>query len=293
MPSEQFSVRAPVRVDFAGGWTDVHYFSAVEGGAVLNAAINHTVEGRAVWGDGRLQVEYGMDLPAGSGLGTSGAIDVAWLALTNQLIGRRQSALELAESAYKLEKLLGVEGGKQDQYAAALGGFNLLRFGAESQPAEIERLDVDSSVIRELEDRSVLCYSGSSHDSSAVHELVWERYCSGNAETLSALREIRDSVVPARDALLSGDLPSLAELLSHNREMARALHPDLVTEEMDALFAAGHAAGAMGSKACGAGGGGCLLFICEEGSQERVRAALRETGAEILPFEFRSDGAAV
>ncbi|MEJ7654270.1 MAG: hypothetical protein WKH64_13575 [Chloroflexia bacterium] len=78
------TVRAPVRVDFAGGWTDVHYFSEREGGAVLNAAINHYVEGRASWRDGRLRVGYELTAPPGSGLGSSAAINVAWLALTNR-----------------------------------------------------------------------------------------------------------------------------------------------------------------------------------------------------------------
>src|SRR5438309_1832947 len=118
------TVRVPVRIDFAGGWSDVHYFSAREGGAVLNAAITPYVEGSARWEGWQLHVEYGLSLPPGSHLGTSASVDVAWLALTNGLIGREQSPVELAEAAYRLEKVLGVTGGKQDQYAAALGGFS-------------------------------------------------------------------------------------------------------------------------------------------------------------------------
>ncbi len=293
MPREEVVVRVPVRIDFAGGWTDVHYFSSAEGGAVLNAAINHLVEGRASWSEGRLHVEYGLELPSGSGLGTSGALDVAWLALTNQIIGRAQSQVDLAEGAYKLEKLLGVEGGKQDQYAAALGGFNLLRFGAEADAAEVEPLHVRPVVVCALEESSVLCYSGSSHDSSSVHRLVWERYQEGDQRTIQALRSIRDSVQSGRDALLKGDLPALAEVLSHNREMARALHPALVTKRMDELFATGKGAGAMGAKACGAGSGGCLYFLCQPDRRAEVETALQERGAQILPFRFHAEGTAV
>ena len=94
------TVRIPVRIDFAGGWSDVHYFSAREGGAVLNAAISPYVEGSARWEGWQLHLEYSLALPAGSHLGTSASIDMAWLALTNGLTGRKQSPVELAEAAY-------------------------------------------------------------------------------------------------------------------------------------------------------------------------------------------------
>src|SRR5919204_5728836 len=101
------TVRIPVRIDFAGGWSDVHYFSAREGGAVLNAAISPYVEGSARWEGKQLHLEYNLALPPGSHLGTSASVDVAWLALTNGLIGRKQSSVELAGAAYHLEELLG------------------------------------------------------------------------------------------------------------------------------------------------------------------------------------------
>src|SRR5581483_2769471 len=93
------AVKIPVRLDFAGGWSDVHYFAAREGGAVLNAAIMPCVQGHARWDGHRLHLEYELALPPGSHLGTSASVDVAWLALTNGLMERRQSPQELAESA--------------------------------------------------------------------------------------------------------------------------------------------------------------------------------------------------
>jgi D-glycero-alpha-D-manno-heptose-7-phosphate kinase len=280
------TVRIPVRIDFAGGWSDVHYFSAREGGAVLNAAISPYVEGRARWEGWRLHLEYSLALPAGSHLGTSASVDVAWLALTNGLTGREQSPVELAEAAYRLEKMLGVTGGKQDQYAAALRGFTMLRFGAEDEPADVERLEVSPQTVRALGERCVLCYSGKPPGVGSLHERVWERYRGGDEEIAAALREIRDSATPARDALQRGDLEALAGLLTVNREAARRLHPGTVTPRMDELFAAGTHAGALGAKACGEGGGGCLLFLCAEGKRREVEDALRARGAELIAFEF-------
>ena len=280
------TVRIPVRIAFAGGWSDVHYFSACEGGAVLNAAISPYVEGRARWEGWQLHLEYSLALPSGSHLGTSASVDVAWLALTNGLTGRKQSPVELAEAAYHLEKMLGVTGGKQDQYAAALGGFNLLHFGTEDEPADVERLDVPPRLARALRERCVLCYSGKPPGAGSLHEQIWERYRGGDEEIAAALREMRDSATPARDALLRGDLEALAGVLTVNREAARRLHPGTVTPRMDELFADGADAGALGAKACGEGGGGCLLFLCAEGRRQAVEDTLRARGAELIAFEF-------
>ncbi len=279
-------VRIPVRIDFAGGWTDVHRFSAREGGAVLNAAIDRYVEGRAFVAGERVALEYGSSVPRGSGLGNSAALDVAWLALTNMLMGRVRSAVELAEDAYRLEKLLGVEGGKQDQYAASFGGFNHLEFAAEEEPARVRPLALEERIVRALEDRLVLCYTGSQHHSGSLHERIWARYIEGDAGVTGALREIRQTVDPAREALIWGDLGALAELMTVNREATRRMFAGLVTPTMDHLIRAGERAGAIGSKACGAGGGGCIVFLAAEGCREAVETALQEAGGWILPFRF-------
>jgi len=287
----EIRVRVPARIDFAGGWTDVSYFAEREGGLVLNAAIDHYVEGRAQWNADRFHLEYTLDLPPGTHLGTSSAVDVAWLALTNGIIGKQQSAEELAEAAYHLEKLLGIEGGKQDSYAAALGGVNVLRFSLEAAPAMVERLAVPDRTLRALEERCVLCYLGLEEASDHVHTLVWERYRQGDSVIATALRALRDSVIPARDALLSGDLPELARHMTFNRDTVRTMHEAAVTPRMDALFRTGEEAGAIGSKACGGGGGGCLLFVAAEGGTEALAQALLRQGARIIPFRFDRPGA--
>jgi D-glycero-alpha-D-manno-heptose-7-phosphate kinase len=281
-------VRIPVRVDFAGGWTDVPHFSAREGGAVVNAAINHYVEGSAVTDHVRTHLEYETSIPKGSGLGASAALDVAWLALTDGLMERERSAVELAEAAYRLEKLLGVEGGKQDQYAAAIGGFNVLVFGAEEDAARVEALRPDPTIVAALEERLVLCYTGSAHHSGDLHERVWARLLDGDARIVAALKKIAETVPATKRALQSGDLEALAELLTLNREAARQLHPDTVTPYMDHLFEVAGAAGAIGSKACGAGGGGCVLLLCASERREAVEGALVAAGASIVPFRFES-----
>ncbi|WMT56692.1 GHMP kinase [Truepera radiovictrix] len=285
-PRWQVTVRVPTRIDFAGGWSDVPAFAAREGGAVVNAAITRYVEGRARWDEGGLRLEYDLALPPDAHLGTSGAINVAWLRLTHGLIGDTPPPTELAERAFRLEKLLGEAGGKQDQYAAALGGVHLLRFSGAEASAEVEPLELPEATLRALEARCVLAYSGVSSSSGDAHERVWERYRRGEGEVGKTVRGLRDSAYAARDALLAGDLEALAEVLTENREAARRLDARLVPPRLDELFEAGHRAGALGSKACGAGGGGCLLFLCTEGRRAAVEGALSERGATLLPFAF-------
>jgi D-glycero-alpha-D-manno-heptose-7-phosphate kinase len=98
--------------------------------------------------------------------------------------------------------------------------------------------------------------------------------------------------VPARNALLAGDLPELARQMSFNRDTVRRLHPSAVTPRMDALFQAGEAAGAIGSKACGGGGGGCLLFLVGDAGPDDLIQALQKQGAEIISFRFDRQGPA-
>jgi len=285
------TAQAPVRVDLAGGWTDVHYFANREGGAVLNVAIAHHVRGELARAGGHFQVNYHTDIPPGAGLGASATLNVVWLALVNTALGRQPSREELAEQAYRLEELLGVTGGKQDQYAAVLGGINLLRF--QEGAVHVERLSPGEDTLRRLQERLVLAYSGESRLSGDIHERVWKGYRSGEKKVAAALRRLRAIALEMREALVSGDLGSFGALLGENWRCQKDLHPSITNETVEGLFRVTERAGAMSGKACGAGGGGCLLFWCEEGVAPRVAEALAGNGAQIIDFALDEDGLVV
>ena len=161
--------KAPVRIDLAGGWTDVSIFAASAGGAVVNATINKYVHGRMYVldtedpvkrrvsgpsgkyvvesgaGEG-IEVAYRSDLPAGSGLGTSATLNVVWLSLIKSKVQSDEDRRTLAELSYDLERILGILGGKQDQYASAFGGFNFFTFG---ETVGVERLKIRQTVTGE------------------------------------------------------------------------------------------------------------------------------------------------
>ncbi|MGC8668272.1 MAG: hypothetical protein ACP5VE_09180 [Chthonomonadales bacterium] len=289
--------RVPVRVDFAGAWTDVPIFARGAGGAVVNATIDKYVEGRLEIietgdaGEGNqegIRVSYSSDLPSGSGLGTSASLNVCWLSLVQSQVHPTQEYRErVAELAYQLEEMLGILGGKQDQYAAALGGFNYMTFG---QAVEVERLNISPAMVEELEKRLVLCYTGKSRLSGNIHEHVWGAFRRGVPETVNALYYLRNCAIRMRTVILEGNVEEFGELIGQSWKHQKALDPSVTNDQIERLFEAAYGAGAPHGKACGAGGGGCLLFFTEPGKQAAVADAVAAAGARVIPFKFEFDG---
>jgi len=293
--------RAPLRIDLAGGWSDIPPFARREGGAVLNVAIAQYVTGAARRdaghggddGDG-LRISYGLDLPAGCGLGSSAALSVAWLALVHANMGASPDRHTLAREACGLGRLLGIAGGKQDEYAAAVGGVNLMRFaGATGDDVAVEPLDLAAPVREELEARLVLCYGGQARLSGDIHDRVWGAYERGDRNVGSTLGALRDTALAMHDALTAGDFARVAALLDRNWALQRRLHPSITNARVDTLFDVARAAGALAGKACGAGGGGCLVFLAEPARVPTLRAALRAAEARLIDARIDWDGVVV
>lgn len=293
--------RAPVRIDFAGAWTDVKYFAHPFGGATTNAAIDRYVTGRTVVGGHAstqgdstegIAVTYETDIPAGSGLGTSSALNVVWLSLASGKIP--QSADErgrIAEQAYEVETVLGIIGGKQDQYAAAYGGFNLFEF--EEGGVKAHPIKVSPQGVEQLESLLTLCYTGQARLSSNLHENVWGGFRAGKRHVVESLFQLRDSAYRAKEILESGNFDRLGALLDLQHECAKGLDASLSNDLVEGIFdiVRPHI---RGGKCCGAGGGGCMMFISESAQQkERVVSTLQEQGIRVIPFKFALDGLTV
>lgn len=276
---------APARIDFGGAWTDVDLYARDFGGVVFNATINQYVTGEQIVTDEGMQVRYGFALPTGSGLGTSAALNVCWFGL----IGGGTDRRKVAEQAYGLEELLGILGGRQDQYAAAFGGFNLMRFAGGSQ-VEVEPVALPPETITALEARSVLVYTGTPRLSGNIHESVWGGFRAGRTETVAAFHGLREVGLAQPEALKNGNFAEFAALLEKNWICQKNLDPSVSNPQIEQLFATAQNAGALGGKACGAGGGGCLYFVTEEGQQTAVTEALVAAGARHIPFAFEFNG---
>ena len=289
--------KAPVRIDFAGGWTDVDIFSKGAGGAVLNATIDKYVTGRLEMLDGSrtedgchqdgITVSYQSDLPAGSGLGTSATLNVVWLSLVKTQVKDVDDKKQIAGLAYELEAILGILGGKQDQYASAIGGINFMTFG---EKVDVEQLDLPPEVIQELEDRLVLCYTGKQRLSGNIHENVWGAYREGSADTVNALYGLRSIAYNMRYVLLSGRLDEFADLMNQNWECQKKLDASVTNPQIEELFEGAFKHGAMSGKACGAGGGGCVLFFAEPNRRRSVEEVVESLGSRVIPFKFEFGG---
>lgn len=322
--------RAPVRIDLAGGWTDVPPYSAQRGGLVLNVAIashvrvevrkratgvrlssadlNQSLQVASVSElvyDGQLDLikaalrRSGLDegwelstssaVPAGSGLGASGALGVALVTATRAAAGAPLNPEAAAEIAHLLEtEELQVAGGKQDQYAAALGGLLMLEFRDPDVIAT--RLKPAPEFLRELQSRLVLCYTGGARISGDAIARVMGGFESGDRKIVAALDGIRAAALAARDALDAVDIDALGEVVEANWRHQRALDAGQSTAIMQRIEAAAKAAGAIGGKACGAGAGGCMLFVVRRDAAEAVRTAVQDVGGRLMSVAFDFEG---
>jgi D-glycero-alpha-D-manno-heptose-7-phosphate kinase len=293
----RYKGRAPLRIDFGGGWTDVPVYAEAEGGAVLNAAITRYVRGSTGpthhldvvrrWRGERSSLCYGLDLPVGAGLGASAAQTVLWVALVKTTISNVTERRQIAEMACEVASKIGILGGKQDEYASALGGIRYYTFG--STVGE-ESLRLSPLFVRQLRDRLVLLFSGRSRLSTDIHDHVWSRFRGGEPSTVRALASLRQIAAEMKRALLASDLEAFAQLLNDNWSHQKTLHPSVTTPRIDDIFELAYRSGARAGKACGAGGGGCLLFLAAEGQADRLRATLRERRLQLIDFDFDEYG---
>jgi D-glycero-alpha-D-manno-heptose-7-phosphate kinase len=275
--------RAPLRIDLAGGWTDVPAFADAEGGAVVNVTIDRYV--RATVGDDR-EITYEHETHAG-GLGSSACEHVLAAALRNP----EADLDEIAEAALAAECAEGVMGGRQDQYAACYGGLNFMAFSAPPDPVRIERLELPEPILLALQKRLVLVDSGVSRLSGEIHDAVWSAYARHDDGVTGALLALKQYGTAMRDALMASDFGGVRQVMNENWMQQKRLHDSVTNADVDAIFELAMRSGASAGKACGAGGGGALVFYASsEGDAARLRRALADAGLAVIGFAFTMEG---
>ncbi|MBD3253134.1 hypothetical protein GF386_05355 [Candidatus Pacearchaeota archaeon] len=269
-------VKAPVRIDFGGGTTDIEPFTYIYGGAVLNATIDKFVTGKIIRTSKETHLEYTGEVPTSSGLGTSGVMNLVWLAL----ISKTKNKKELADRVYDMEQAMGLVGGKQDQYAAAFGGINFMKF--KKSKVEINRLKLPTRFVRELEKRLVLVYMGKPHFSGHSNKLAIQNLIKGrNKKNLIRIKEIAYEM---KKSLEQKKMYKFAELMNQETRERDRLHEITIGKSSEDFINKGLKNGAIAAKICGSGAGGSVLFFAED--KDKLIKTFKEKVID-FKFEFR------
>jgi len=227
------------------------------------------------------------EAPAGAGLAGSSTLNIACIGALNKLVGDRYEPERFIPIAAAVEcQVIKVPTGYQDYYSAQYGGVSCIHFGPGGMHRE--ELLVNTKI---LEERTVVIYTGEPRASGTNNWDITKRHIDGDPELFDIFEGIRDTSLKLRDALVIGNWSAVGEILNHGYPQRKRLSPHITTPHMDHLISVADANGAIATKVCGAGGGGCIAFFCEEGRKADVEAALgSEEGAEVLDWKLEPVG---
>lgn len=230
------------------------------------------------------------EAPAGAGLAGSSTLAIACIGALNRLVGDRYSPDKFIAIAANIEtQVIKVPAGYQDYYSAQYGGVACIHFRFDGM--EREALETD---IKTLEDRIVVIYTGEPRNSGTNNWEITKRHIDGDRELFEIFESIRDTSLDLREALLENDWENVGEILKASHPERKRLSPNITTARMDALIEKAEANGAIGTKVCGAGGGGCIAFFCEEGKKSDVEKVLaEERDVEVLNWNLSKNGLVV
>lgn len=233
------------------------------------------------------------EIPPGTGLGSSASVCVNLTKMLATYNHVTLSKYELAERAFHIARnVLGRPVGKQDEYASAFGGLNLISFYQDGS-TYVEPLKLEPDLVRELQASLLLFFTGASHHSWTILEEQEKGTQKTDSTTLEYLHEIQKLVEPMKRALLAGELRDFGLLLDEGWEIKKRLSPKISNARINEMYESALQNGALGGKITGAGGGGFLLLFCQKQHQPKVRTALAALGAREMGFDFDFQGAQV
>jgi D-glycero-alpha-D-manno-heptose-7-phosphate kinase len=331
--------RAPLRLGFGGGGSDLSPYCEQHGGYVLNATIARYVyatlepredghvrfvaadQARAWQGsaDDELKVGAGLelhravyvrmvrqfnagrplpvtlttvgDIPPGSGLGSSSTLVVAMVKSFVELLNLPLGDYDVAHLAFEIERRdVGMTGGRQDQYAATFGGVNFMEFYADDRVV-VNPLRIKSWVLSELEASIVLFYTGVSRASATIiEEQIKNIGSDASPEALEAMHRMKAEALSMKESLLRGDLRRFFQAINASWESKKRTAHAISTPRIETIYRHAMAAGALGGKLSGAGGGGVMMFFVSPERRMDVHRALQADEGQLLTCHFTKDG---
>jgi D-glycero-alpha-D-manno-heptose-7-phosphate kinase len=337
---EIYRSKAPLRISFAGGGTDVSPYPEERGGAVLNCTIDKYAYVTLEVGPDRTgataveSLDFGLkanyerpsdlvyngeldlikaalrvlrphdpspgtepalrlflhsDAPPGTGLGGSSAMCVALVGAFQRVLRSGWTSYDIAELAYRIERQeLGITGGRQDQYAAAFGGFNFIEFGRDR--TIVNPLNIRPEVSNELAYRLLLAYAGGGHFSNELLDRQAQGYTERRRNTVDALDATKSLAIAMKNELLRGNIDEMGRLLDEGWRLKKQFAEGISNPQVDTLYAKAREAGALGGKLVGAGGGGFILLFCDFARRAQVARAVQAAGGRVSEFSLEYAG---
>jgi D-glycero-alpha-D-manno-heptose-7-phosphate kinase len=265
--------------------------SSANAGLEVHEAVYRRIVRDFDLGEPALSVTSVCDAPPGSGLGSSSTLVVALIEAFRQYFSLPLDDYDMARLAFEIERVdCGLAGGRQDQYAATFGGFNLMEFGADQ--AIVSPLRLKPAIVRELEASTILYYTGVSRESASIINEQRNHILEGEQERLEATHALRHEAMAMRDALVRGDIEELAEVMACGWAAKKQLAEGITTQLIELVFDIARSAGARAGKLSGAGGGGYILFIVDPIHRpELVRRLVAVPNGRLHPVHFVHEGA--
>ena len=321
--------RAPYRISLGGGGTDLPSYYSKHGGFILSAAVNkylYIYANRPAADDfirlkysryeqvstpdeiehdlvrpalkllnlgGSLEIASMADVPAGTGLGSSGTYLVALLTALYELKRERIPTQALAEQACHIEMdIAGHPAGKHDPYLAAFGGFTCLDIDADGC-VKVSPLNISITAVEEFRSNVLLFYTGLTRSSSEILGDQRQDTQRGDREVVESLHRTKELGYQIKEALEQGDLERFGLLLDEHWQNKKRRSNKISDSKIDRWYEMVKACGGLGGKIMGAGGGGFFMFFCPNHSKSRIRKTLTESGLREMPYDFDFEGAKV
>lgn len=321
--------RAPYRISLGGGGTDLPSYYSQYGGFILSVAVNkylYIYINRPAADDfirlkysvyeqvctpaevrhdlvrpalqmldlkGSLEIVSMADVPAGTGLGSSGTYLTALLVALHELKREKVPTQALAEEACHIEMELAKHpAGKHDPYLAAFGGFTCLDIDTDGR-VKVTPLDISMTTVEEFRNNVLLFYTRITRSSSEILESQRQDTQRGDATVVDSLHRTKELGYRVKEALETGNLDTFGLLLDEHWQNKKRRSTKISDTKIDDWYTLAKENGALGGKVMGAGGGGFFMFYCRSGYKGKLRVALREAGLREMPYDFDYDGAKV
>jgi len=321
--------RAPYRISLGGGGTDLPSYYSKYGGFILSAAVNkylyiyvnrpaadefirlkysryeqvstpdevqHDLVRPALKElglGGSLEIASMADVPAGTGLGSSGTYLVALLTALYELKRDKVPTQALAEQACHIEmEIAGHPAGKHDPYLAAFGGFTCLDIDTDGR-VKVSPLDISITTVEEFRSSVLVFYTGLTRRSSEILEAQRQDTDRGDLAVVESLHHTKELGYRIKEALEIGDLERFGLLLDEHWENKKRRSNRISDPGLDQMYETAKGCGGLGGKIMGAGGGGFFMFYCPNQSKAKVRKELAAKGLREMPYHFDFEGAKV